>query len=272
MGSSIGLQGQQSTYSSFGKGLSEMHGGHRMRWWCVRNVTTSRLVADSASGDGYHERERRDGRQLRVSHILLHPDNDEALEEIIRELRESQNVPQTFAEMAQKHSTCPSRAKGGDLGWVTVGQMVAEFEDACFRCNVGDIVQCETEYGRHLVHVLEEQKKSLVLPMSVEELGHVLQEGVGDAYQLIDVREPWEVETARIPGFEVLPLSQFGEWGMNVNERLDPTKTTICLCHHGIRSMQVCQFLSARDFDDLRNVTGGIDAYSRIVDSSIPTY
>ena len=93
-----------------------------------------------------------------------------------------------------------------------------------------------------------------------------------EALQLIDVREPWEIETASLPDFVNLPLSQFAEWSEVIQTRLDPEKETLVLCHHGMRSAQMCQWLINQGFTDVKNIAGGIDAYSIAVDSSIPRY
>ena len=93
-----------------------------------------------------------------------------------------------------------------------------------------------------------------------------------DSLQFIDVREPQETMYATLPGFVILPLSQFAEWGETITTRFNPELETIVLCHHGIRSAQMCQWLQGQGFTQVANVTGGIDAYSRIVDRSIPRY
>jgi rhodanese-related sulfurtransferase len=90
--------------------------------------------------------------------------------------------------------------------------------------------------------------------------------------QLIDVREPWEVELAAIAGFMNLPLSQFDQWSPTLLERLDPTTETIVLCHHGIRSAQMGYWLLSQGFSTVKNVTGGIAAYSLYADATIPQY
>lgn len=90
--------------------------------------------------------------------------------------------------------------------------------------------------------------------------------------QLVDVREPEEVALAAIDGFQNLPLSQFGEWSGQIFSQLDPDTETIVLCHHGIRSAQMCQWLQHQGFSQVKNVTGGIDAYSLLVDRSVPRY
>lgn len=57
----------------------------------------------------------------------------------------------------------------------------------------------------------------------------------------MDVREDFEFSTSRIPGFKLMPLSRFSEWSGDITARLDPSKETVVLCHHGVRSMQMAQ-------------------------------
>ncbi|MEM6613450.1 MAG: rhodanese-like domain-containing protein [Cyanobacteria bacterium P01_C01_bin.72] len=90
--------------------------------------------------------------------------------------------------------------------------------------------------------------------------------------QLIDVRERSEANLAYIPGFDLYPLSEFEQWSEKILTTLQPESETIVICHHGMRSAQLCQWLSMRGFTDVKNVMGGIDAYSRLVDSSIRRY
>jgi rhodanese-related sulfurtransferase len=93
-----------------------------------------------------------------------------------------------------------------------------------------------------------------------------------EGLQLIDVREPWEVETAAIAGFKNLPLSQFDQWETRIHQYFDTDAETIVMCHHGIRSAQMCQWLRGQGFTQAKNLTGGIDAYSYLVDPSVPRY
>ena len=90
--------------------------------------------------------------------------------------------------------------------------------------------------------------------------------------QLIDVRERSEANLAYIPGFDLYPLSEFEQWSEKILITLQPEAETIVICHHGMRSAQLCQWLSMRGFTNVKNVMGGIDAYSRMVDSSIRRY
>lgn len=106
--------------------------------------------------------------------------------------------------------------------------------------------------------------------ITVEQLATLLKEE-GDR-QLVDVREPHELELAQLKGFINLPLSQHGEWSTDIHSRLDATQETLVLCHHGMRSAQMCQWLISQGFANVKNVAGGIDAYSCVVDAAVPRY
>jgi rhodanese-related sulfurtransferase len=90
----------------------------------------------------------------------------------------------------------------------------------------------------------------------------------GDAPLLVDVREPEEFEVARVEGAQLMPLSRFEEWAAS----LDPEAEIVFMCHHGIRSAQVCAYLSRQGFANLHNLAGGIDRWSCEVDRRVPRY
>jgi rhodanese-related sulfurtransferase len=85
---------------------------------------------------------------------------------------------------------------------------------------------------------------------------------------LLDVREAWEHERARIEGSQLVPMGQirarFAE--------LDPRREIVAICHHGARSMQVAMFLEKNGFANVHNLSGGMDAWSTTVDPSVPRY
>ncbi|ACB50739.1 unknown [Crocosphaera subtropica ATCC 51142] len=107
--------------------------------------------------------------------------------------------------------------------------------------------------------------------ISVEELAQHLAQDLHEL-QLIDVREPEEVAIAYIEGFEVLSLSQFEQWSADIDQRFDPHKETFVLCHHGMRSAQMCLWLLNNGFTNVKNISGGIAAYAARVDATIPQY
>ncbi len=85
---------------------------------------------------------------------------------------------------------------------------------------------------------------------------------------LIDVREPWEFKIAHIGGETLLPLGQIYEWART----LDKAASYVVMCHHGGRSAMACEILQGLGFNDVKNLDGGIDAWSLVVDSSIARY
>lgn len=91
----------------------------------------------------------------------------------------------------------------------------------------------------------------------------------GDAgWQLLDVREDWECDIARVPDSISIPM---GEIPARIGE-LDPGKPIAVLCHSGVRSARVAAFLADRGFETVANIAGGIDAWSTDVDAGIPRY
>lgn len=94
----------------------------------------------------------------------------------------------------------------------------------------------------------------------------------GERVRLIDVREHEEHQLASITEAQLLPLSRFadqwGEWA----QRLSTDEEIVVMCHHGIRSAQVCQFLAKQGFTKMVNLAGGIDRWSCEVDRQVPRY
>lgn len=85
---------------------------------------------------------------------------------------------------------------------------------------------------------------------------------------LLDVREPWEYNIVHLEGSQLMPMRQVPVEA----DSLDADREIIVICHHGIRSRQVALFLKARGFSNVINLRGGIDAWARYTDTSLPTY
>jgi len=85
---------------------------------------------------------------------------------------------------------------------------------------------------------------------------------------LLDVREPWEWQAARIEGSRHIPMREVPAW---LGE-IDPAQEVVAICHHGARSQQVAMFLEKNGFSRIHNLQGGVDAWSRTVDPSVPLY
>ena len=89
----------------------------------------------------------------------------------------------------------------------------------------------------------------------------------GEAPVLLDVREQWEYERARIRGSQLVPLADL----QDRLHGLDPGAETVVICHHGLRSAHATRFMDRSGFVNVYNLEGGLDAYSA-VDPSVPRY
>lgn len=96
-----------------------------------------------------------------------------------------------------------------------------------------------------------------------------LREDRANAPTLLDVREPWEAETASVPGATLIPMSEFTS---RAHAELDPDKSYVVMCHHGARSLSVTMWLRNQGFENTQSLSGGIDQWSRTIDPTIPRY
>ena len=102
--------------------------------------------------------------------------------------------------------------------------------------------------------------------ISVQELKNRLDKG--DEIFLLDVREPHEFSMAKIEGSTLIPL---GTLPASLNQ-LDPNDEIVALCHKGMRSADAVGFLLQQGFNNVKNLVGGIDAWSVQVDQTVPRY
>ena len=86
---------------------------------------------------------------------------------------------------------------------------------------------------------------------------------------LLDVREPWEHETAALPNATLIPM---GDIPSRAHAELDPDAPIVVMCHHGARSLNVALWLRDQGFTHAQSLAGGIDAWSRSIDPTIPRY
>ena len=91
----------------------------------------------------------------------------------------------------------------------------------------------------------------------------------GEKFVLLDVREPWESDAARIEGAMLIPM---GDVPSRAHQELDPEDHLVVVCHHGVRSMNVTVWLRQQGFEKAQSMRGGIDAWSRRVDGKVPMY
>ena len=93
---------------------------------------------------------------------------------------------------------------------------------------------------------------------------------------VLDVREPWELQTAsvRADGFALLhiPMRDIPAQLAELQQSHGADQPIACLCHHGMRSLQVATYLQQNGFTQVVNLQGGIDAWSKQLDPSVPAY
>ncbi len=89
-----------------------------------------------------------------------------------------------------------------------------------------------------------------------------------ESFCLLDVREPWEIALASLPGSLAIPMHEIPE---RLKE-LDTDSAIIVMCKSGGRSQRTADFLAARGFRKVSNLSGGINAWSRDIDPGVPEY
>jgi len=243
-------------------------------WSPAARVGVARMcgteVASPTPATVLHER-------VNVAHILVA--SEELARLVVEKLEES-----SFFELAESVSQCESAAVGGELGWLSRGLMVPQFDGVAFRSEVGSVQVFESDIGWHVLKVnaasdvpLEMQPTELrtsIEQLSNETEGHT-------RIQLIDIRDDEELAQARIPGnaFRELSYNSWPEWMPLLLEgtlpegpQFDPTVETVVMDHRGGRGERIAQYLSQNSFLKARFVRGGIDAYAVEADPSVPVY
>jgi parvulin-like peptidyl-prolyl isomerase len=102
---------------------------------------------------------------------------------------------ESLAQLAAEWSICPSKARGGDLGWVTEGQTVVEFEKAAFGASVNACTMVNTQFGVHVLIVTDERYLTAVQRISADEASEVVARA--------------RVENGEFLGFRVLDIYMF---------------------------------------------------------------
>jgi rhodanese-related sulfurtransferase len=107
----------------------------------------------------------------------------------------------------------------------------------------------------------------LAYEITPEELLNAMGEQTGP--KLLDVREPWEMQSVPFPGALAMPM---GDIPSRAFAELDPEEPIIAICHHGVRSLSVVQWLREQGFERAQSLAGGIDAWARRIDPRVGRY
>lgn len=106
----------------------------------------------------------------------------------------------------------------------------------------------------------------MINSISAQEAKELLQSN--STLKLIDVRESWEYNLAKINNAKLIPLSEFPKHLSEFNSN----DSYLIYCHHGSRSFFACAYMIQKGFKEVYNLDGGIDSWAREVDNSIPKY
>lgn len=173
----------------------------------AREMTNRLAVVDEDAVDAFIEEHREQldmPEMVRARHILFSVAEpaDEAAHEQRRQEAEALRMElidgADFSETAMAHSTCPSAQRGGDLGFVRRGQMVAEFDEAVFSLELDEIGPVvKTQYGYHIIQVYEKREAGYIPRNEIREMlkGRNMQDGL-EQY----IKELMESAEIHIPG------------------------------------------------------------------------
>jgi rhodanese-related sulfurtransferase len=92
----------------------------------------------------------------------------------------------------------------------------------------------------------------------------------GQPIRLIDVRQPWENQLAKLADSHLIPLNDLPTRASEIPS--DPATLLVIYCHHGIRSLSAAEYLQRLGHANVRSLAGGIDAWSCEVDPTVPRY
>jgi rhodanese-related sulfurtransferase len=104
------------------------------------------------------------------------------------------------------------------------------------------------------------------MEISVQEVAEILKNPNG--VRIIDVREPWERETASIEGTELLTQESLEE----LIQKGDRAAPIVFYCHHGMRSLNAAMFFAQQGFTNVKSMRGGINQWSIEIDPDVPMY
>jgi rhodanese-related sulfurtransferase len=92
----------------------------------------------------------------------------------------------------------------------------------------------------------------------------------GEAVHLLDVRQEWEHETAALPDSQLIPLNELPHRAAEV--RPPEGSLLVVYCHHGVRSLSAAAYLERLGNSNVASLSGGIDAWSQLIDPTVPRY
>ena len=206
--------------------------------------------------------------QVRASQVFTH-----SIEDAVA-ARKALDAEMPFTEVVEKYSTCPSKQQGGDLGWMPEEAALSLMGEKITENETNKIIgPVPSEYGYHIFMITEvkvedqETRRVNLAVISPEELHHKLDAG-GSNITLLDLRESWEWDIARIEGSQLITRENSEE----ILVALDKDRELILIDWKQDRSPSFVQWLLQKGFSYAKCLEGGIDAWADKVDPAIARY
>jgi rhodanese-related sulfurtransferase len=89
---------------------------------------------------------------------------------------------------------------------------------------------------------------------------------------LLDCREPFEYQTARIGDTELIPMREIPGRLSHIAGLAESAQALVVYCHHGVRSLNVAHWLRGQGVENVQSMAGGIDHWSSVIDPGVPRY
>jgi adenylyltransferase/sulfurtransferase len=206
--------------------------------------------------------------QIRASQVFTH-----SIEDAVA-AKKALDADEPFNEVVQKYSTCPSKAQGGDLGWMPeeaalslMGEKITEDERNKI---IGPV---HSEYGYHILMITEvkienpENQQINLAVITPEELHNRLSSG-GSNLILLDLRESWEWDIAHIEDSQLITR----ENSQSILSNFNKDQELILIDWKQDRSPSFVKWLLGQGYSYAKCLEGGIDAWSDKVDPSLARY
>lgn len=140
---------------NFKKELEKLEEG-LLKQYAVSKLLSGVTVEEKEMKDFYEEKKEqfKNPESARASHILV--DSEDKAKEIIKEIEEGLS----FEDAAVKHSSCPSKEQGGDLGEFSRGKMIPEFENVAFAMEIDTISEpVQSQFGYHIIKLVNKKEE-----------------------------------------------------------------------------------------------------------------
>ena len=206
--------------------------------------------------------------QIRASQVFTH-----SIEDAVA-AKKALDADEPFNEVVQKYSTCPSKAQGGDLGWMPEEAALSLMGEKITKDERNKIIgPVHSEYGYHILMITEvkienpDNQQINLAVITPDELHNRLSGG-GSNPILLDLREGWEWDIAKIEGSQLITR----ENSKSILSNLNKNQELILIDWKQDRSPSFVKWLLGQGFSYAKCLEGGIDAWSDKIDPSLARY